>query len=152
MKSSIEGKRVAVFPFKEPYYKGRQLNGIGTPFSEIFVAKLQSRGISSKLITNNDFRSTDTFDVEKACKYASDNNLDMIITGTVTEWIDGATQWSGTVDVAALSINIYESKTCNIVGSASGRENGRWFTFVNAPTTRFYDPLSETIISKLLNR
>ena len=151
-KLSIEGKRVAVFPFKDPYYAGRQLPNVGTPFAEIFVTKLQSRGILSNLITNADFKSSDLFDVEKACKYASEKSFDLVITGTVTEWIDGATQWSGTVDVAALSVNIYQAKECKFEGSASGRQTGRWFTFINAPTTRFYDSLSDTIVSEILRK
>ena len=152
MRLSIVGKRVAVFPFKDPYYGGRQLSGVGTPFAEIFVAKLQSEGILGKLVTSSDFKSSDPFDVEKACKYASENSFDLVITGSVTEWIDGATQWSGTVDVAALSVNIYQAKECKYEGSASGRQTGRWFTFVNAPTTRFYDQLSEAVVSKILRK
>jgi hypothetical protein len=89
-------------------------------------------------------------DIEKACGYAVDNGYTIIITGVVTEWIDGATNWSGTVDVAALSVKIYSSKTCELSASASGRENGTWFTFVNAPTTRFFEPLSQSIINALL--
>ena len=152
MKLSIEGKRVAVFPFMDPHYGGRQLSGVGTPFAVIFVTKLQSEGITSKLITSGDFKSSGPIDVEKACKYASENSFDLVITGTVTEWIDGATQWSGTVDVAALYVNVYQAKECKFEGFASEREVGRWLTFTNEPTTRFYGPLSEAIIYKMLNK
>ena len=76
----------------------------------------------------------------------------MFITGTVTEWIDGATQWSGTVDVAALSVDVYNTPNCELSGSVSGKQNGQWFTFVNAPTTRFFEPLSEEIVTTLLDQ
>jgi hypothetical protein len=52
--------------------------------------------------------------------------------------------------VAALTVNVYRSETCALAGSASGRENGRWFTLINAPTTRFFEPLSDSIVATLL--
>ncbi len=152
LRSSLEGKRVVVFPFQDPYYKGRQIPGVGVPFSTVFISKLQSAGVLAEAQKENAFLSQDPIDVSKACKYASDNRHDAFIIGVVTEWIDGATQWSGTVDVAALSVTVYRSLICEPIGSASGRENGQWFTFINAPTTRFMEPLSEAIVSALLNK
>jgi len=152
IKSGLVGKRVVVFPFQDPYYKGRQIHGVGLPFATVFVNKLQAVGVLSDITKNNDFLTTVPMDIKKACNYAFNNGYNMLITGTVTEWVDGATQWSGTVDVAALTVNVYSSDTCEIVGSASGRQNGRWFTFVNAPTTRFFEPLTDSIIASLLGR
>jgi len=150
MKSSIQGKRIVVLPFSDPYFKGRQIQGVGEPFASVFVNKLQAAGVAAELSKSREFSSISMVDIEKACKYAANNNYDMLITGTITEWIDGATQWSGTVDVAGLSVNLYTSKTCELTGSASGRQSGTWFTFVNAPTTRFFEPLSQTIVETLL--
>lgn len=152
MKSSLVGKRVIVFPFQDPYYKGHQIQGIGLPFATVFVNKLQTAGVLSDLAKSNYFLTTIPIDIQKSCNYAANNGYDMLITGTVMEWIDGATQWSGTVDVAALSINVYSSNKCELIGSASGRQNGTWFTFVNAPTTRFFEPLSDTIVATLLGQ
>jgi hypothetical protein len=150
MKSTLIGKRVVVFPFQDPYYRGHQIHGVGSPFATVFVSKLQSAGVLSDLTKGNDFLTTVPIDSKRACTYALNNGYNMLVTGTVTEWVDGATQWSGTVDVAALTVNVLSSDTCEIVGSASGRQNGRWFTFVNAPTTRFFEPLSDSIVSSLL--
>lgn len=152
MKSTLVGKRVVVFPFQDPYYNGRQIQGVGLPFATVFVNKLQTAGVLSDITKSNDFLTTVSIDIKKACNYALNNGYSMLITGTVTEWIDGATQWSGTVDVAALSVNVYSSDICELFGSASGRQNGRWFTFVNAPTTRFFEPLSEAVITSLLKQ
>lgn len=152
LESSLHGKRVLVIPFQEPYYKGKQLQGIGSPFAAIFVNKLLATGISSNLVKVNTFPSTAEIEIEKACKYATDNGYDMLITGIITEWVDGATQWSGTVDVAALSVNVYASEGCKLIGSASGKQTGTLFTFINAPATRFFEPLSETIIATLLGQ
>lgn len=152
LKSSLDGKRVVVFPFQDPYYKGQQLQGVGVPFSTVFITKLQAAGVVAEAHQDAAFSSQGTLDLGKACTYAADNRYDAFITGVVTEWIDGATQWSGTVDVAALSVTVHQSPTCQPIGSASGRENGQWFTFVNAPTTRFMAPLAESIVSALLNK
>jgi len=150
LKSSVHGKRVVVFPFQDPYCKGRQIQGIGEPFASVFVHKLLTSGVSAELSKNREFSSLTSIDIDKACKYAAGNGYDMLMVGVVTEWIDGATQWSGKVDVAALFVKVYNSKTCTLSGAASGRKSGRLITFVNAPTTRFFEPLSEKVIEALL--
>ena len=152
MKLSFSEKRILVFPFQDPYYKGRQIQGVGGPFSSVFITKLRAAGISSDLAKSSSFPSATELEMDKACKYASDNGYDMFIAGVITEWLDGATQWSGTVDVAALTVNVYATTGCEFVGSASGKQNGRWFTFVDAPTTRFFEPLSETVVATLLGQ
>jgi hypothetical protein len=150
MDTSLKGEKIVVFPFQAPYYKGRQIPGVGRPFAAVFVNKLQSAGVSASLSKSNAFTSSEIVNVDKACEYAVENGYDKLITGTVTEWLDGATQWSGTVDVAALTVSVYAASECELAGSASGRQNGQWFTFVDAPTTRFFEPLSENIVSKLV--
>jgi hypothetical protein len=47
-------------------------------------------------------------------------------------------------------VNVYRADTCALAGSASGRQNGQWFTFINSPTTRFFEPLSDSIVATLL--
>jgi len=150
--SSVKEKKVAVLPFQDPYYKGRQILGVGEPFATVFVNKLQSTGVSASLIKSTMFTSNEAIDSNKACKYADENGYNAIIIGKVTEWIDGATQWSGKVDVASLSVSVYFTPDCALSGSASGRQNGQWFTFVNAPTTRFFEPLSKKIVEELVNQ
>ncbi len=150
MKSSIQGNRIVVFPFYDPYYKGRQIQGVGGPFASAFVNKLHAAGVSAELSKSGEFSSPNRVDIKKACSYAAVNRYNMLITGIVTEWIDGVTQWSGIVDVAALSVEVYRSDTCEMSGSASGRQNGTWWTLSNAPTTRFYESLSEKIVEVLL--
>jgi hypothetical protein len=103
----LENKRVAVFPFEDPFYMGKQLHGVGSPFADVFTNKLRSYGISAEFARSGKFSSTKRPDLKEACQYAYENGFEYLVLGTVTEWIDGATQWSGTVDVAALSVEIY---------------------------------------------
>lgn len=149
-KLSIHGKQVLVFPFQNPYYKGQQIQGIGEAFTLKFIEKLQAAGVLAEFPKSGDFSSLNAIDIEKACEYTSANGYDMLITGTVTEWLDGATQWSGTVDVAALSVSVYSSMNCELSESASGRQTGTIWTFVNSPTTRFIESLSEKTVADLL--
>ena len=100
---------------------------------------------------SEDFRETKEVDVNKACKYAKQQGADVAIIGTVNEWIDGATQWSGTVDVVSVSVFAYDPKTCALITSASGREQGQRLTLVNAPVTRFYKTLSKDLVAAMFD-
>ncbi len=84
-----------------------------------------------------------------ACAYAKQQGADVAITGIINEWLDGATQWSGKVDVVSVSVFAYDPKTCSLITSATGREQGQWFTFVNAPATRFYQSLSQDLVTAM---
>ena len=95
-KSSLQGNRIIVFPFYDPFYKGRQIQGVGEPFATVFTNKLLAAGVSAELPKSWEFSSLNMVDIEKACRYAADNGYTVLITGVVTEWIDGATNWSGT--------------------------------------------------------
>jgi len=95
-KSSVQENRVIVFPFYDPFYKGRQIQGVGEPFATVFTNKLLAAGVSAELPKSWEFSSLNMVDIEKACRYAADNGYTVLITGVVTEWIDGATNWSGT--------------------------------------------------------
>jgi hypothetical protein len=148
VKAPLRGERVLVFPFPDPYYGARQIPGVGLPFTTVFIGKLQAAGVTAEAPKTQ--APTNPNDVVSACRYAREESYGTFLTGTITEWIDGATQWSGRVDVAALTVNVYRTDTCALAGSASGHQNGQWFTFINSPTTRFFEPLSDSIVATLL--
>ena len=140
---------IFVYPLRNASYKGRELHGVGRDFSAVFVSEIVATGRNSRLIETEDFKDTFTVDVEKACSYAKEHGADVAIIGSVDEWLDGATQWSGKVDVVSVTVYAYSTGTCSLITSASGREQGQWFTFVNAPATRFYKPLSQELINTI---
>lgn len=148
-KISKSEKKIMVFPFRNPYYKGRQIEGIGQSFAAIFVSEIQSTGRTCEMAMSGDFTESASIDVIDACNYARQHGSDIAIIGIVTEWLDGATQWSGKVDVAAVIVHAYDSQNHKLISSASGRQSGQWFTFVNAPTTRFMRPLSQMVAKSL---
>ena len=142
-------KNIIVFPFRNAYYKGRELVGVGTALSSTFVNEIIATGRECRLVETEEFKETKAVDINQACKYTKQQGADVAIIGIVTEWIDGATQWSGKVDVVGVSISAYDPETCSLITSATGREQGQWFTFVNAPATRFYKTLSQDLIAAM---
>lgn len=148
-KITKDQKMIFVFPLRNASYKGRELMRVGRDFSSVFVSEIVATGRECRLIETEDFKDTITVDVNQACSYAKEHGADVAITGSVDEWLDGATQWSGRVDVVSVTIYAYDSNTCSLITSANGREDGNFLTFVNAPATRFYRPLSEELISNI---
>ncbi|MBV6467704.1 MAG: hypothetical protein DCC43_10735 [Candidatus Brocadia sp.] len=148
MKISKAENKIMVFPFRNPYYKGKELEGVGDTFAISLVSEIQSTGRTCEL-AEGDFKANKSITVDDACTYARQKGAGIAVTGVVTEWLDGATQWSGTVDVAAIAVNAYDTENCKLISSVSGRQNGQWFTFVNAPATRFMRPLSQEIVKAL---
>lgn len=151
IKISKSEKRIIVFPFRNPYYKGMEIKGVGDNFAIALVSEIQSIGKTCELAEDDDFKANKSIKVDNACTYARQNGADIAIIGIVTEWLDGATQWSGTVDVAAINVNAYDTENCKLLSTATGRQSGQWFTFVNAPVTRFMRPLSREIVNSLFD-
>jgi hypothetical protein len=142
---------VIVFPFRNAYYKGRELVGVGTAISSTFVNEVIGTGRECRLVESEEFGETKVVDTNQACEYAKQQGANVAIIGTVNEWIDGATQWSGKVDVVGVSVFAYDTETCSLITSANGREQGQWFTFVNAPATRFYRTLTKDLVAAMFD-
>lgn len=142
---------ITVFPFRNAYYKGKELIGVGTAISSIFTFEVIGTGRKCRLVDSEDFRETKEVDVDKACKYAKKQGADVAIIGAVNEWIDGATQWSGRADVVSVSVFAYDPTTCSLITSASGREQGRRLALVNAPVTRFYKTLLKELVAAMFD-
>jgi len=140
---------IVVFPLRNAFYKDRELLGVGRSFSSALVSEIIATGRDCRLIVTDDFKDTMTVDVNQACSYAKEQGADVAIIGSVDEWLDGATQWSGKVDVVSVTVSAYDPATCSLITSARGREQGQWFTFVNSPATRFYQPISQQLVAEM---
>ncbi len=151
VKISKTQNNIIVFPFRNAYYKGRELLGVGTTLSSTFVNKVISTGRECKLIESEEFRETKTVDINQACEYSKQQGADVAFIGTVNEWIDGATQWSGRVDVVSVTVSAYDPASCSLITSASGRETGNFITLVDAPATRFYETLTKDLVTAMFD-
>ena len=130
-------KNIIVFPFRNAYYKGRELVGVGTALSSTFVNEVIATGRECRLVETEEFKETKVVDINQACKYTKQQAADVAIIGI------------GKVDVVGVSISAYDPETCSLITSATGREQGQWFTFVNAPATRFYKTLSQDLVAAM---
>jgi len=151
VKISKTQNNIIVFPFRNAYYKGRELVGVGTALSSTFVNEVISTGRECRLFESEEFKETKAVDINQACEYTRQQSADVAIIGTINEYIDGATQWSGKIDVVSVSVFAYDPETCSLITSANGREQGQWFTFVNAPATRFYKTLTTDLITTMFD-
>lgn len=146
-KRSIKSQRTAVVPFLDPSYRGKEFEGVGESFAVLISDKLLAAGIPAEVVRGPKEPESATPDIETQLKMASDKGYSYVLMGSITEWVDGATQWSGREDVAAISVRIYDSRTREVVMAVSARENGTWLTFVDSPVTRFCETLSAKLVS-----
>ena len=91
---------IVVFPFADPYFRGLELKGIGSSFAVAVANEISKLGKQCSVASAT---SVDITDIKACCEFSLQNEHDLVIMGRVTEWLDGATQWSGKVDVAALT-------------------------------------------------
>ena len=80
-KITTEQKNVFVFPFRNAFYKGRELHGVGREFSATFVSEIVATGRECRLIANDDFKDTIEVDVNQACSYGKEH-------GVKIHWLD----------------------------------------------------------------
>jgi len=142
-------QQVMVFPFRNPSYKGQELMGMGDAVTNAVWAELQKRGISATIAPKESFPATKMIDPQVACRYGREKGADIVLIGVTTEWVDGATNWSGKLDVVGATVTAYTTSNNRIVATASARQNGGWFTWVNNPADRFLPTLSRELVSAL---
>ena len=138
-----------VFPFRNPSFGVRELSGVGSRFTNKFVASCAEYGLNVLPIFNEKFQPNKDINILDALGYAKDNGADFIITGQVTKWIDRATEWSGKRDFAGLSIVVREVSAGNIIFSSEIQQHSNMFW--SGTPDDFVDSLSRAMAEKLLN-
>ena len=72
-----------------------------------------------------------------------------MLRGTIPEWEDNATAWSGKPDVAALSLELLDVADRSIVGSPSHRvDSSSWQMFSRRPE-RFVPEIVDVTLAKI---
>lgn len=72
-----------------------------------------------------------------------------VLKGDITEWEDNATPWSGKPDAVSLSVEIYDSKKQECVGTVSHRVAGAPFDFLERTPDRFYPELADATLGPI---
>lgn len=143
-------KRYVIFPFKDPSYGSRVFPGVGSRFTSKFSASCADYGLNVLPVFNERFQSKNDINILDALAFANKIGADFIITGQVTKWIDGATDWSGKRDFAAFSIYVRKATTGNIIFSSEIQEYSN--VFWSGTPDDFIDSLAKAMAKKLLAR
>ncbi len=141
-------KKYIVFPFRDPSFKDKEFPGIGTRFTNKFVAACAEYGLNIIPIFNDKFKSSKDINILDAVSYAKENGANFIITGQVSKWIDRATEWSGKRDFAGLAIFVRDVSSGSIVFTSEMQEHSN--IFWSGTPDDFIDSLSRAMAAKLL--
>lgn len=143
-----KSKKYIVFPFRDPSFGVREFSGVGSRFTNTFVAACSNYGLNVLPIFNERFQANKDINILEALSYAKDNEAEFIITGQVTKWIDRATEWTGRRDFAGLSIVVREVKSNNIIFSSEMQEHSNMFW--SGTPDDFINSLSRAMASRFL--
>ena len=93
---------------------------------------------------------TEVSGLEAAFKQARTLGYDYVLKAVITEWEDNATEWSGRPDSAAVSAELYDATSMQLVSTATQREQASAVALVSESPERFIPTLSRHIVEKLL--
>lgn len=85
--------------------------------------------------------------LSECTKEARALKFDYVLKAVATEWVDKPTDWTGIRDSAALSLELYESGSGDLVATVTHRIEGRTAAL---PTDRFIGELADAALAKLL--
>ncbi len=93
---------------------------------------------------------SETTSLEQAFGQAKRLGYQYVVKATLTEWEDNATEWSGRPDSAALSAELYDVESLQLVATATHREKGSAMALIPETPERFIPILSHRVVSRLL--
>ena len=70
------------------------------------------------------------------------SGFDYTLKGTITLWEDNATAWSGNGDKLNISVEVYDSKSRELIGAATHKRVATGATFVSGTPDRFMDEVA----------
>ena len=92
---------------------------------------------------------TEAAALEAAINHARGVGYDYVLKATITEWEDNATEWSGRPDSAAVSAELYDVTSMQLVSTATQREQASAVALLSESPERFIPTLSRRIVEKL---
>jgi hypothetical protein len=141
-----KSQRYIVYPFRDPSFEEHEFPGVGSRFTNKFVAACANYGLNAIPIFTDKFQPNKDINILDALAYAKENGADFIITGQVTKWIDRATEWSSKRDFAGLEIFVREVTSGNIVFTTEMEEHSNMFW--SGTPDDFVDSLSRAMAAK----
>ena len=87
--------------------------------------------------------------LQEAFAEALKMTCEYILKGEITEWEDNATPWSGKPDAVSLSVELYVSKSQELLGTVSNRVAGAPFDAWERTPDRFYPELADATLGPI---
>lgn len=143
-----KSEKYFLFPFRDPSFKGRELAGIGSRFTNRFIAECGGYGLKIVPVFSQQFQSTRDVNISEVMAYAKQQGSNFIITGQITKWIDRATEWTGKRDFASLAIFVRAVTTGDIVFSAEIEQHSN--IFWSGTPDDFINSLSKAMAAKIM--
>ncbi len=88
--------------------------------------------------------------LEAAINQARGMRYDYVLKAAITEWEDNATEWSGRPDSSAVSAELYDAASMQLVSTATQREQASAVALLSESPERFIPTLSRRVVEKLL--
>lgn len=81
--------------------------------------------------------TTDTLSLADGIEQAKRDGFGYVCRGSISLWEDNATAWSGNGDKLTLSVELYDSKTRELIGAATHRRVATGLTLLSGTPERF---------------
>jgi hypothetical protein len=93
--------------------------------------------------------TTPTWSLATGLDEARRAGFDYTLKGTITLWEDNATAWSGNGDKLTVSVDLYDSKSRELIASSTHKRVATGATFVSGSPDRFMDEVSAGALDKI---
>jgi hypothetical protein len=117
-------------------------HGSGAAVTAAIRDKLLARGFPPRL--------AESTSVSDALTEASELQLVYVLKGVITEWEDNATAWSGKPDRAALSVELHDVESGEMVAAAHYRVASPAATLTSKQPDRFIPEIVDNALARLL--
>lgn len=93
--------------------------------------------------------TTDKMNLSSGFDEAKKANFDYVLKCVIALWQDNATAWSGNGDKLSISVELYDTKTRQLVAAASHKRVATGATFVSGSPDRFMGEVSTGALSQI---
>jgi hypothetical protein len=119
-----------------------QARGSGAALTGAFRDTLMSHGYVPTVGTGSS--------LEASLDEAQKMGFRYVLRGTITEWEDNVTEWSGNPDTAKVSVDLYDVATKEIVGGSTHRMVGSPVDLFHRSVDRFAPELADKSLGRIL--
>jgi hypothetical protein len=141
-KHILGGSKILILPVADGVERADgPAAGSGTTVTSAIRAALIAHGVAVVVLDTEQGSEPAARAVASGCSY--------YLKGSIPEWEDNATEWSGKPDVAALSLELFEADTRELAGAASHQVSSSTGQGFSRRPDRFVPELVDHALGKL---